>query len=126
MPGVSLPGTTEGFWRSANGGGNEFMDGYHLAAAGNQFDRGPSAQSEHGIHWDEQLWVMVSNDGGKNFLPSNTGFSGRFVDAIVTDRENANRVYATRSIQPPAAGSFSSVTMVALRGSRRCATCRRG
>jgi peptidoglycan hydrolase-like protein with peptidoglycan-binding domain len=49
--------------------------------------------------------VMVSNDGGKNFIPSNTGFSGRFVDAIVTDRENANRVYAT-TINTTTGGGF--------------------
>jgi peptidoglycan hydrolase-like protein with peptidoglycan-binding domain len=49
--------------------------------------------------------VMVSNDGGKNFVPSNTGFSGRFVDAISTDRENANRVYAS-TINTTTGGGF--------------------
>ncbi|MCA1620062.1 MAG: peptidoglycan-binding protein [Acidobacteria bacterium] len=39
--------------------------------------------------------VMVSRDGGRNFVPSNDGYSGRRAYAIVPDREKPGRVYAT-------------------------------
>jgi photosystem II stability/assembly factor-like uncharacterized protein len=39
--------------------------------------------------------VMVSHDGGRNFTPSNGGYSGRRAYAVVPDREKPGRVYAT-------------------------------
>src|SRR4029453_6467575 len=53
--------------------------------------------------------VMGSTDGGKNFVPSNNGFSGRFVNAILPDRENPNRVYAT-TINTATGGGFFFVS----------------
>jgi peptidoglycan hydrolase-like protein with peptidoglycan-binding domain len=52
---------------------------------------------------------MISTDGGKNFVPSNNGFSGRFVNAILPDRENMNRVYAT-TINTATGGGFFFVS----------------
>ena len=39
--------------------------------------------------------VMISRDGGRNFAPSNEGYSGRRAYFILPDREMPNRVYAT-------------------------------
>jgi photosystem II stability/assembly factor-like uncharacterized protein len=39
--------------------------------------------------------VLVSNDGGKNFLPTNENFTSRFAYTITADIEQPNRLYAT-------------------------------
>ncbi len=49
--------------------------------------------------------VMVSNDGGKSFLPTNGGYSGRFANVIVADREMPNRIYAA-TINTTTGGGF--------------------
>src|ERR1051325_9729671 len=53
--------------------------------------------------------VMVSHDAGKNFVPTNSGCSGRFVNTIVPDREQPNRVYAT-TINTTTGGGFFFVS----------------
>jgi len=53
--------------------------------------------------------VMVSNDGGKSFTPTNGGFSGRFANAILADRETPNRVYAS-TINTATGGGFFFVS----------------
>jgi peptidoglycan hydrolase-like protein with peptidoglycan-binding domain len=53
--------------------------------------------------------VMVSNDGGKNFLPTNGGYSGRFANVILADRETPNRVYAA-TINTTTGGGFFFVS----------------
>jgi peptidoglycan hydrolase-like protein with peptidoglycan-binding domain len=49
--------------------------------------------------------VMVSNDAGKSFVPTNSGFSGRFANAILADREVPNRIYAS-TINTATGGGF--------------------
>jgi hypothetical protein len=53
--------------------------------------------------------VMVSNDGGKSFTPTNGGFSGRFANAILPDRETPNRIYAS-TINTATGGGFLFVS----------------
>jgi peptidoglycan hydrolase-like protein with peptidoglycan-binding domain len=53
--------------------------------------------------------VMVSNDGGKTFTPTNGGFSGRFANAILADREIPNRIYAS-TINTATGGGFLFVS----------------
>src|ERR1044071_2084699 len=53
--------------------------------------------------------VMVSTDGGKSFTPTNGGFSGRFANAILADRETPNRVYAS-TINTATGGGFFFVS----------------
>jgi photosystem II stability/assembly factor-like uncharacterized protein len=38
---------------------------------------------------------MVSQDGGKNFKPTNENFSSRFTYSVLADAEDSNRLYAT-------------------------------
>ena len=109
VPGVVFAGTTEGFWRSSTGGSNDSW----MVTTSRQLEINSIAVHPHNPNMvfigTNNYGVMVSNDGGKNFVPSNTGFSGRFVDAIVTDRENANRVYAT-TINTTTGGGFFFVS----------------
>jgi peptidoglycan hydrolase-like protein with peptidoglycan-binding domain len=53
--------------------------------------------------------VMVSYDGGKNFLPTNGGYSGRFANVITADREMPNRIYAS-TINTTTGGGFFFVS----------------
>ena len=109
MPGIVFAGTTEGFWRSTNGGGkNSWMVTTSRQLEINSIAVHPRNPNMIFIGTNN-YGIMVSNDGGKNFLPSNTGFSGRFVDAIVTDRENPNRVYAT-TINTTTGGGFMFIS----------------
>src|SRR5258705_9518669 len=52
---------------------------------------------------------MMSLDGGKNFIPSNGGFSGRFANKILSDREQPGRVYAA-TINSATGGGFFFVS----------------
>jgi photosystem II stability/assembly factor-like uncharacterized protein len=109
IAGVVFAGTTEGFWRSGNGGANNSW----MVTTSRQLEINSIAVHPRNPNMvyigTNNYGVMVSNDGGKNFIPSNTGFSGRFVDAIVTDRENANRVYAA-TINTTTGGGFFFVS----------------
>lgn len=109
VAGVVFAGTTEGFWRSANGGANNSW----MVTTSRQLEINSIAVHPHNPNMvfigTNNYGVMVSNDGGKNFVPSNTGFSGRFVDAITTDRENPSRVYAT-TINTTTGGGFFFVS----------------
>jgi photosystem II stability/assembly factor-like uncharacterized protein len=49
--------------------------------------------------------VMVSYDSGKTFAPTNGGYSGRFANSIVADREMPNRIYAA-TINTATGGGF--------------------
>ena len=53
--------------------------------------------------------VMVSSDGGKTFIPMNGGFSGRFANTILADRETPNRIYAS-TINTATGGGFLFVS----------------
>jgi hypothetical protein len=102
-------GTTEGFWRSAGGGtNNSWMVTTSRQIEINSIAVHPSNPNAIFIGTNN-YGVMVSTDGGKNFVPSNNGFSGRFVNAILPDRENLNRVYAT-TINTATGGGFFFVS----------------
>jgi photosystem II stability/assembly factor-like uncharacterized protein len=109
IPGLVFAGTTEGFWRSAKGGDNNSW----MVTTSRQLEINSIAvhpRNPNTIYIGTNNYgVMVSTDGGKNFVPSNGGFSGRFVNAILPDRENANRVYAT-TINTTTGGGFFFVS----------------
>jgi len=107
--GLVFAGTTEGFWRSAKGGDNNSW----MVTTSRQLEinsiavhpRNPNAI----FIGTNNYGVMVSYDGGKNFAPSNVGYSGRFVNSIVPDRTLPNRVYAT-TINTATGGGFFFVS----------------
>jgi photosystem II stability/assembly factor-like uncharacterized protein len=109
IPGLVFAGTTEGFWRSAKGGANNSW----MVTTSRQLEINSIAVHPHTPDTvyiaTNNYGVMVSRDGGKNFVPTNSGFSGRFVNTIVPDREQPNRVYAT-TINTTTGGGFFFVS----------------
>ncbi|HKR02949.1 MAG TPA: YCF48-related protein [Pyrinomonadaceae bacterium] len=103
VAGMVFAGTTEGFWRSANGG-QSWMLTTSKQLEINSIAVHPS--NPQTIHIGTNNYgVMVSRDGGKNFAPTNGGYSGRFAYSIVPDREKPGRVYAT-TINTTTGGGF--------------------
>ena len=107
IPDLVFAGTTEGFWRSTNGG-----DSWMLTTSKqleiNSITVHPSTPQTIYIGTNN-YGVMVSHDGGKNFVPTNGGYSGRFAYSIVPDREQPGRVYAT-TINTTTGGGFFFVS----------------
>ena len=93
-PDTIYAGTTEGFWMSTNGGADwkvttsrQIFEVNSIAVHSSNPDTVYIGTNNYG--------VMVSRDGGRNFAPSNGGYSGRRAYAVVPDREKPGRVYAT-------------------------------
>ena len=109
IPGLVFAGTTEGFWRSAKGGENNSW----MVTTSRQLEINSIAvhpRNPNTVYIGTNNYgVMISNDGGKNFVPSNAGFSGRFVNTIVPDRERSDRIYAT-TINTTTGGGFFFVS----------------
>ncbi|MDX6695435.1 MAG: hypothetical protein QOF02_3038 [Blastocatellia bacterium] len=107
VSGVVFAGTTEGFWRSTNGG-----DSWMLTTS-KQLEINSIAvhpKNPDTIYIGTNNYgVMVSNDGGKTFAPSNGGYSGRFANNITPDREQPDRIYAS-TINTATGGGFFFVS----------------
>ncbi|MET0649920.1 MAG: peptidoglycan-binding protein, partial [Pyrinomonadaceae bacterium] len=93
-PDTVYAGTTEGFWMSANGGADWKVTTSRQIFEVNSIAVHPSNPDVVYIGTNN-YGVMVSRDGGRNFAPSNGGYSGRRAYAVVPDREKPGRVYAT-------------------------------
>lgn len=107
IPGLVFAGTTEGFWRSTNGG-ESWMLTTSKQLEINSIAVHPS-NPETVYIGTNNYGVMVSHDGGKNFVPSNGGYSGRFANSILPDRERPGRIYAT-TINTTTGGGFFFVS----------------
>lgn len=109
IPGLVFAGTTEGFWRSERGGkADSWMVTTSRQLEVNSIAVHPSRPQTVYIGTNN-YGVMVSNDGGKNFVPTNGGYSGRFANVIVADRETPSRLYAS-TINTTTGGGFLFVT----------------
>ncbi|MCU1266663.1 MAG: hypothetical protein JWM21_2981 [Acidobacteria bacterium] len=109
LPGVVFAGTTEGFWRSEKGGdADSWMVTTSRQLEVNSIAVHPS-HPETVYIGTNNYGVMISNDGGKSFVPSNGGYSGRFANAILSDRAMPNRVYAS-TINTTTGGGFFFVS----------------
>jgi photosystem II stability/assembly factor-like uncharacterized protein len=109
IPGLVFAGTTEGFWRSEHGGdADSWMVTTSRQLEINSIAVHPSRPQTVYIGTNN-YGVMVSYDGGKNFAPTNAGYSGRFANVIVADREMPNRVYAA-TINTTTGGGFMFVS----------------
>ena len=109
IAGLVFAGTTEGFWRSDRGG----EDGSWMVTTSRQLEINSIAihPSRPQVIYigTNNYGVMVSNDGGKNFIPTNGGYSGRFANVILSDRETPNRIYAA-TINTTTGGGFLFVS----------------
>jgi photosystem II stability/assembly factor-like uncharacterized protein len=109
VPGIVFAGTTEGFWRSEKGGdADSWMVTTSRQLEINSIAVHPSRPDMVYIGTNN-YGVMVSSDGGKTFTPTNGGFSGRFANAILADREIPNRIYAS-TINTATGGGFLFVS----------------
>jgi photosystem II stability/assembly factor-like uncharacterized protein len=93
-PDTIYAGTTEGFWMSNNGGADWKVTTSRQIFEVNSIAVHPSNPDIVYIGTNN-YGVMVSRDGGRNFVPSNGGYSGRRAYSVVPDREKPGRVYAT-------------------------------
>lgn len=109
IPGLVFAGTTEGFWRSDRGGApDSWMVTTSRQLEINSITVHPSRPQTIYIGTNN-YGVMVSNDAGKTFLPTNGGYSGRFANVILGDREDASRIYAS-TINTTTGGGFFFVS----------------
>lgn len=107
VAGVVFAGTTEGFWRSTNGG-ESWMLTTSKTLEINSITVHPRNPDTIYIGTNN-YGVMVSNDGGRSFAPSNGGYSGRFANNIVPDRVQPDRIYAS-TINTATGGGFFFVS----------------
>jgi len=109
ISGLVFAGTTEGFWRSDRGGkADSWMVTTSRQLEVNSIAVHPSRPQTVYIGTNN-YGVMVSTDGGKNFVPTNSGYSGRFANVIVADREIPNRIYCA-TINTTTGGGFLFVS----------------
>src|SRR5829696_4209413 len=109
VAGVVFAGTTEGFWRSDRGGDADSW----MVTTSRQLEINSiavhSSRPDMVYIGTNNYGVMVSSDGGKSFVPMNGGFSGRFANAILADRDTPNRIYAS-TINTATGGGFLFVS----------------
>ena len=103
MPGTIYAATTEGFWMSSNGGKTWAMTTSRELEI-NSIDVHPDEPNRVYIGTNN-YGVMVSNDGGKSFVPTNGNFSSRLTYSLTADIETPNRLYAT-TINTATGGGF--------------------
>jgi photosystem II stability/assembly factor-like uncharacterized protein len=90
--GTVFAGTTQGFWMS-NTGGKTWMLTTQRNLEVNSIAVHPDMPNRVFIGTNN-YGVMVSMDGGKNFVQSNNSFTSRFTYAITADAAQPNRLYA--------------------------------
>ena len=102
-PGTLYAGTTEGLWMSVNGGKSwslttsRELEINKIAVHPDAPDRVFIATNNYG--------VMVSNDAGRNFTPTNRSFTSRLTYSITPDVELPDRLYAT-TMNTSSSGGF--------------------
>ncbi len=93
VAGTVYAATTEGFWMSTNSGKSwaittqKDLEINSIAVHPDDPNRVFIGTNNYG--------VLVSNDGGKNFSPTNDNFTSRFTYTVTADIEQPNRLYAT-------------------------------
>lgn len=97
IPSTYYAATTEGFWMSSNSGKSWALTTQRNLEI-NSIAVHPDMPNRVFIGTNN-YGVMVSNDGGRNFVPTNDSFTSRFTYSVVPDSQQSNRLYAaTRNI----------------------------
>lgn len=86
-------GTTEGLWRTTDGGEN-WTQVISKETTINDIKIHPTAPHRVIIAADNS-GVLISEDGGSTFRPSNTGFVTRQVSSIIADPLQRGRIYVS-------------------------------
>jgi photosystem II stability/assembly factor-like uncharacterized protein len=89
---VVYAGTTEGLYKTVNGGKswNRLTSPFVVI---NDILINPS-NPQRVLMATDQNGVLASNNGGKSFLPSNSGFSERVVSSVLVDHQHPGTLYA--------------------------------
>lgn len=104
IPGTVYAATTEGFWMTTNGGKNWMLTTQRNLEI-NSIAVHPSDPNRVFIGTNN-YGVMVSTDGGRNFLQTNGNFTSRFTYSITSDLENPERLYAATHNTATGGGFF--------------------
>jgi photosystem II stability/assembly factor-like uncharacterized protein len=104
IPGTIYAGTTEGFWMSANGGKSWSLTTPRTVEV-NSIAVHPDAPNRVFIGTNN-YGVMVSNDGGRNFVATNNSFTSRFTYSISADVEQPDILFATTMNTSSSGGFF--------------------
>ncbi|MGI9036473.1 MAG: WD40/YVTN/BNR-like repeat-containing protein [Pyrinomonadaceae bacterium] len=107
LPNAIYAATTEGFWMTSDGGKTWALTTQRELEV-NSIAVNPDEPNKVYIGTNN-YGVMVSNDGGKNFVQSNGNFSSRLTYSITPDIERSNRLYAT-TINTATGGGFIFVS----------------
>ena len=103
-PGTVYAATTQGFWMSVNGGKTWQMTTARTTEV-NSIAVHPDEPNRVFIGTNN-FGVLVSNDGGKNFVPTNDSFTSRFTYSVTPDLTEPNRLYATTQNTSTSGGFF--------------------
>jgi photosystem II stability/assembly factor-like uncharacterized protein len=104
IPGTVYAATTQGFWMSTNSGKTwilttpRTLEVNSIAVHPDEPNRVFIGTNNYG--------VMVSTDGGKNFVPTNDNFTSRFTYSVTPDLTEPNRLYATTHNTSTSGGFF--------------------
>jgi photosystem II stability/assembly factor-like uncharacterized protein len=104
IPGTVYAGTTEGFWMTTNGGRSWMLTTPRNLEI-NSIAVHPDAPNRIFIGTNN-YGVMVSNDGGKNFVQTNDSFTSRFTYKVTPDISQPNRLYAITQNTASSGGFF--------------------
>ena len=104
LAGTVYAATTEGFWMSTNGGKNWMLTTQRNLEI-NSIAVHPSEPNRVFIGTNN-YGVMVSNDGGRNFVQTNNSFTSRFTYLVTPDIQQPNRLYAATHNTATGGGFF--------------------
>jgi photosystem II stability/assembly factor-like uncharacterized protein len=104
IAGTVYAGTTEGFWMTSNGGKSWMLTTPRNLEV-NSIAVHPDAPNRIFIGTNN-YGVLVSNDGGKNFVPTNDNFTSRFTYSVTPDISQPNRLYALTQNTASSGGFF--------------------
>jgi photosystem II stability/assembly factor-like uncharacterized protein len=104
MPGVIYAATTEGFWMTSNAGKSWALTTSRDLEV-NSIAVHPDAPNRIFIATNNN-GLLVSNDGGHTFTPSNGNFTSRLTYSVTPDVQQSNRLYAATHNTVTAGGFF--------------------
>lgn len=105
-PEVIFAGTTEGLWRSSDGGKTwKLVTSPRLII--NAIAVHPDKPNRIYVG-TEDMGVLLSEDGGENYVLSNAGFISRQVRTVLADRTERGRIYAGVIFDGAGGGFFVS------------------